>query len=310
MADDHYVAVTYLKRWANEETKVWAYHKSDLRVFSATPKSQCHEPDGDKNPDYFAEPNKLGNYRAEFEPNWSSAVADLESGTHSMATKYIVSGYWANLIATTPIHRRMGAELYEKEIQSILPIITKDSPSPHEVSIKAGVDLNYIKAVVTNGLPRGAWQLYNQPWTVLINETDSPFLTSDNPAALFPARLFGGSAVRFLPLSSRLCITTRMYARFSNAEKLTLEDWRRPPSGPIVFKVATHTQSKFINKLTVLNADDFVYSHEKRDWIFNLVKKYSDYGPRLHHDSEHDPGTDKLKNKASIVVERRSKSAA
>ena len=82
MANDHYVARTYLKHWCNPNDGhlMRAYRKSDRKQFPCRPADVCHEWDGDLNPDYFTDPAVLGEFRKIFEPKWDPTIASIQNG--------------------------------------------------------------------------------------------------------------------------------------------------------------------------------------------------------------------------------------
>jgi hypothetical protein len=172
-----------------------AYRKSDLKSFPCWPADVCAEIGGDLNPDHLRDPALLGQFRSIFEPRWNEAIDAIQS--HKMTTehKFIVAGYWANLAGANPAMRDIGMELYEKEIQSVLPLIAKGHAPPEklkDVRIDVKVDPKRVKALATVKLLVDAWQLCNQPWTILKNETEDEFITGDNPSSV----IGGGSPPR------------------------------------------------------------------------------------------------------------------
>jgi hypothetical protein len=103
-------------------------------------------------PDYFVEPRLLGQFREIFEPCWDAAIDALQLGRMTANEKFVIAGYWANLTATTPRWLTIGSRLFEKEIRSILPIITKNHPTPQNVKLDVEIDPKYIKALATKSL--------------------------------------------------------------------------------------------------------------------------------------------------------------
>jgi hypothetical protein len=190
---------------------------------------------------------------------------------------------------TTPTWRSIGTELFEKEIHSILPIITKDHPAPENVKIKVEIDPNYIKALVTKNLLRGTWQFYNQEWSILSNDTAYPFLTSDNPSAILPPEVKGAPVGRVLPLSPKLCVATLMdMSKMPEGEP----DFQSPPKGSITYSVIDAARAKIVNRVTVVNADDLVFSRTTSSGVAALVKKYRDYRAQLEHTVTPTPAND------------------
>jgi hypothetical protein len=301
---DHYVARTYLKRWCDpaQGQPIRVYRKSDLKQFPCWPADVCAEPDGDRNPDYFPDPAMLGQFRSIFEPQWNTAVETVQQKRMTAGEKFIISGYWANLIATTPSWRTIGTQLFEKEVHSILPIITKDHPAPENVKISVEIDPNYIKALATKSLLKAAWQLYNQQWSILLNDTAHPYLTSDNPSAILPPDVRGGPAARILPLSPRVCVATLMDMSIRHEGELTLARLQAPPKGSINYVEIDAERAKFVNRLTVMNAADLVFSRLADAGVAALVEKYRDFQVQLEHTEKPTPANNGIFTQADIYV--------
>lgn len=286
MANDHFVARTYLKRWCDRAKglPIQAYRKQTGAVFPCWPEAVCAESDGDLNPKYFQDPGVLGQFRAIFEPRWDAALDAVEKRKPTIDDKFVIAGYWANLLTATPAWRKIGQELYGREVHSILPLIEKPRPeSLKGIELKVEVDEDYIKAVATKNLLATALALYHQAWTILTNDTAHEFLTSDNPSAIFPPRAPGGPVARILPLSPRLCISTIMDRSPGYRKDLTEADFKAPPRAWITYKRAVADGVKLANRLTVVNAERFVFSRVARSGVAALVKKYGDYSAKLEH---------------------------
>src|SRR5215831_799576 len=171
MANDHFVARTYLKRWCDRDKNhpIQAYRKPSGTPFQCWPESVCAESGGDLNPDYFKDPVVLGLFRAIFEPRWDAAIDAVEKRKLTIDDKFVIAGYWANLVMATPAFRKIGQKLYEREIHCILPMIARNyapAESLKGIRLSVEVDENYIKAVATKQLLAGALVLYHQPWTI------------------------------------------------------------------------------------------------------------------------------------------------
>jgi hypothetical protein len=270
MANDHFVARTYLKRWCNRDKNqlMQAYRKPSGVPFQCWPESVCAEAGGDLNPNYFKDPAVLGQFRAIFEPRWDAALEAIEKHKLRIEDKFVIAGYWANLLVTT------------------LPVITKNLTPPaslKDVKLSVEVDQQYIKAVTTKQLLAGALCLYHQPWTILTNDTAHEFLTSDNPSAVFPPPAPGGTVARILPLSPRLCMSTIMDRNPVYKKTLTRGDLAAAPKAWITYQRIVPNGVKLANRLTVINAERFVFSRVASSGIAALVKKYSDYSAQVEH---------------------------
>ncbi len=69
MAQDHFVAQTYLRQWADPSSGMLrGYGKRTGREFPCAPKDVCREWDWDVNPYFKDNPRLLGDYRKIFEP--------------------------------------------------------------------------------------------------------------------------------------------------------------------------------------------------------------------------------------------------
>jgi hypothetical protein len=307
MANDHFVARTYLKRWCDRGNNepMRAYRKPTGATFSGWPESVCAESGGDLNPEYFADPAVLGQFRAIFEPRWDAAIDAVEKRKPTADDKFVIAGYWANLTAVTPAMRKIGQKLYEKEVLSILPMIAKLNPPPHSlegVNLTVEVDENYIKATATRQLLSAAMQLYHQPWTILTNNTPHEFLTSDNPSAIFPPRNPGEPGARILPLSPRLCIATVMDQNPVYRKTMTPADLQQTPQAWITYKPIVPDGVKLANRLTVVHAQRFVFARTASSGIEALVKKYGDYSAQLEHSASPTPAGDGIATSARIFV--------
>jgi hypothetical protein len=247
----------------------------------------------------------LGQFRAIFEPRWDAALEAIEKRKPTIDDKFVIAGYWANLLAATPAWRKIGQQLYEKEVHSILPIIEKQLPRPDSlkgVKLTVEVDEDYIEAVATKNLLPTAWGLYHQVWTILTNDTAHEFLTSDNPSAIFPPPVPGGQVARILPLSPRLCISTIMERSPAYRKDLTEADFKTPPKGWITYKRAVADGVKLANRLTVVTAERFVFSRVASSGIAALVKKYGDYSAKLEHSVTPTPAGGGIATEARIFV--------
>jgi len=267
----------------------------------------CAESDGDLNPKYFQDPAVLGQFRAIFEPRWDAALEAIEKRKLTVDDKFVIAGYWANLLTATPAWRKIGQELYEREVHSILPMIEKQVPRPDSlkgIKLKVEVDEDYIKAVATKNLLATALGLYHQAWTILTNNTAHEFLTSDNPSAIFPPRAPGEPVARILPFAPRLCISAIMDRNPVYRTDLTEAHFKMPPKAWITYKRAVPDGVKLANRLTVVNAQRFVFSRVATSGIAALIKKYGAYSAKLEHSVKPLPSRGGVTTEARIFVGR------
>jgi hypothetical protein len=102
MANDHFVARTYLKRWCNRDKNqpIQAYRKPSGVPFPCWPESVCTETGGDLNPRYFKDPAVLGQFRTIFEPRWNLAIEAVEKHKLTIEDKFVIAGVRRKLMAS------------------------------------------------------------------------------------------------------------------------------------------------------------------------------------------------------------------
>src|SRR5262245_62115003 len=310
MANDHFVARTYLKRLCDrdKDQPMQAYRKPSGTPFPCWPESVCAETGGDLNPNYFEDADVLGQFRAIIKPREEAAIDAIEKCKLTIDDKFVIAGYWANLLAATPGWRKIGQEIYEQEVLSTLPMITTNLPdSLKDVRLSVEVDEDYIKAIATKQLLAHALQLYHQSWTILANDTAHEFLTSDNPSAVYPPPAPGGPVGRILPLSPRLCISTIM-ERPVYRKVVTRADLAEPPKAWVTYRRIEPKGVKLANRLTVVNAERFVFSRVASSGVAALVKKYGDYSAQLEHSVSPTPEGDGISEARLFIGKNRSRS--
>lgn len=282
MALDHFVAQTVLGAWCDPKTgKLNAYRKSTGGRFTPTPRGVCARRDDDDNP-YLETPDLLGQFRSLWEPHWTAAVEGFRSGVLDAHNKYALSLGWASMMTTTPTSSDIGAQFLERFLRGIAPLIARTPPPPDALEkMKIEVDPKFAQAQFTRVLPLLALRLYSQPWTLLKNASDEPFLTSDHPSATFGQDEKGSPPACSLPLAPDLCVTTLMNPVLSLPKTFERSDILAHPAGAVSPQVATPAQVRFINSLTVKHAGDIVLSSTSSEGIGALVETLRKYGVKL-----------------------------
>lgn len=288
MALDHYLARTYLKHWCDQDAgrPIRAYRKSDGAEFPCWPANVCTEPNGDLNQKYLAEPKTLGLFRKIWEPRWNEAVDAFRKGKFDANHKFVIAAGWASISLTTPTTTGVGTELLERELRTLLHIIARRHPPPPSVKLEdvcIDVDPAFAKANFTLALPRVTWRFFGQPWTILSNSTNEPFLTSDNPSAMFGQDLLGSPPARILPLSPDMCVSTLMDFDLVVPEHFKLEDLQSRTAGKVSFDKSDLERARFVNCLTVKHAGDLVFSSKADADVAALVASLRELGVRLDH---------------------------
>jgi hypothetical protein len=209
MARDHYVAQTYLRRFGDpgQDFLMHGYMKSPLKDFPCRPHKVCREWDGDLNVEFITNrPELRGDFRAMCEPHWDSAVDRLLAAKLSNDDKLIMAQMAATFMTCTPAWRRISVEIYSAFVKG-------SAVAGYDLTLKAGqapeieaeaiellrsgrlrveTEPKFIEAKHTRNLLNHARLIYNQPWTVIYNGSDFPFVTSDNPFAMLSPNPRGG----------------------------------------------------------------------------------------------------------------------
>ena len=287
MALDHYLARTYLKHWCDQNAgrPIRAYRKSNGGEFPCWPANVCTEPNGDLNR-YLAEPNALGVFRKIWEPRWNEAVDAFRKGTFDANHKFVIAAGWASISLTTPTTTGIGTELLERELRTLLHIIARKHPPPPSVKLEdvcIDVDPEFAKANFTLALPRVTWRFFGQPWTILTNSTGEPFLTSDNPSAMFGQDSLGSPPSRSLPLSPDMSVSTLMDFDLVVPEQFRLDDLKTRVAGKVIFEKCDRERARFVNCLTAKHAGDLVFSSKADADVAALVASLRQSGVRLDH---------------------------
>ena len=114
-----------------------------------------------------------------------------------------------------------------------------------------------------------------------MNSTDEPFLTSDNPSAMFGQDTLGSPSARILPLSPDMCVSTLMDFDLVVPEQFKLEDLKTRCAGKVSSKKADLEQARFVNCLAVKHAGDLVFSSKTDADVAALVASLRHSGVQL-----------------------------
>lgn len=322
MAHDHYVARTYLKHFGDPERggMLHGYHKPSGDTFPCWPKDVCSEWDGDINPT-LKEPGLLGAYRDYFEPHWNLSIAQIASGTLRNQHKWAVAGYLANLMACVPAWLRVNQEsmvdMRGTLVRESLRADKNQGVALNEAQqqllafLESGkrlpMDPNEAKAHAIRDLVDHAWRAYNADWIILRNDSQQPFITSDNPLALGWSGRLGDPVRRYLPVTPNLCVGVSFDPARHDERKLTPEllkdDLQAGSRGVVRTGMARPIEVREINKLIVQSAEEQIFSCKAFDQLPVLIRKYGRY--RLASEGFEGPGPGGLHIGTRYVVRER-----
>ncbi len=282
--DDHYVSQTYLRAFTNEEGLLVPYYKNGYVIVGKpkNTKSVCHEKDGDAN-SYFDDPRIVDEYLRLFENDWAKHVSDISELKADPNTKYGIAGYISFLRTCNPTAKRMGQSLLTDTLQPVADKIMAESVNDPDLAdevkqlyekhkeekiIKVEVDPGYAHAKAISTLVRITHKLYCSDWFVLINNTDTPFITSDNPATLYYPNENSQIAKTYVPLSPRLgvLISPSLTSEIPTQEEL--ESFNHENDR---FDEVKEEFVHILNELVVKSAENIVIHSESAEWLEILV---------------------------------------
>ena len=301
MADDHYVAQTYLKHFASSSGLLQAYRKSDAASFPCRPKDICKEPDGDIIPDFLSEPEYLGQYRSEFERVWNHGIEALRQHSLDMQDKLYIAGYWAQLLVCTPTWTRVAIKTSDELLINTIAAhceIKSQVGRPDKVleaamaevergDITVNTERDYVRAHSAQSVLKYAWALYNTQWDVFENDTEVEFLTSDNPASCEDQgerwRMPGSPStfIRYLPVTPRLCLTCDLTQLPPWIREAT-PDFSKEPFKKVRGGRVGQGIVERVNMWTVKCAEDLVLTTGESGYARDLTARYA----RFRVDSE------------------------
>lgn len=289
--DDHFVAQTYLRQFADASGCLIPYYKNSRVVVGKkkTPRQVCYETDGDSN-SYFDNPRILDEYLPHIENPWADNVQKLQTGEVDANSKYEIGAYIAFLRSCNPTAKRLGAKAISANMQ---PLVDKTLAEHfHELGettdevrsaikkamknreIRADVDEEYVHAISIQHLVHSAYRFYCSHWLVLLNETSIPFITSDNPAGLLYSEHNSQYAMVFVPLSPAMGVLIKPDLSIARPTLEDVKNYEHPGDD------YAHPKESFVstlNELTARSAENIVIHSFAEEWVKDLVRNNQDW---------------------------------
>jgi len=295
MAQDHYIAKTYLKQFGDSTGRPHGYRKPTGEYFPCYPRDVCREWNGDVIVDFAPKnPTRIGDYRKIFEPRWDRSIAGLLNESLTREGRFAIAAYVANLMFCTPTSTRMGRE-YHTLTTARLVKFKRDMQRRHGSPVDPRVDEaiealdsgrliletepDYIKARNSSGLIDTALELYHQDWTLLENTTAHPFITSDYPVAFDANQSPRTPFVRFLPITPTrcLCIAVRRPI-VTKKEKPPIDDrLSESPRGNLRFAKISAKYAREVTDAVSKCAELYVLSSARSETVETLCRRNGHY---------------------------------
>ena len=295
---DHYVSKTYLAQFSAGDGRLVPYYKDGRVIVGKVkrPKSICNEVDGDLNT-YFDDMRVLDIYLRPLETRWAANVQALRERRLNARGKYELASYIAYLRACNPVAKRMGQGMLASAIQPLVDSVLREHlyAPPHDSppldnatraslqnefergNIKSDVDRDYAHARGIASLTGIANRLYCSHWLMLHNETDVPFITSDNPAVIYSHGANDRTSI-FVPLSAKDAVLISPNDSIPRPTDADVHEFES--AGDRYASIKKHAAERF-NVLVVKSAERLVLHGKVEKWLEELVMKHRTW--RMEH---------------------------
>jgi hypothetical protein len=286
---DHYVSQTYLRLFVGPSGDLVPYYKNARVIIgkSKKPKSICFETEGDTNK-YFENPRILEKFLPAFENPWKNNIAKLERRVLDKKTKYELAGYIAFLRSCSQTAKRLGQQMIAGTVEPVaykVMLSTTDKANYLSVEDKhilrdailkrkigINIDREFAHAQAMRALERAIHRYYCSRWLVLINKTDIPFITSDNPAILYYRDIQQQIAQTYVSLNPSMALLITPDIDMDNPSIEDVEKYSNSEDG---FGIIKQSYVNKFNEAIVKSAERMVLHQKKEDWLEQLVRKYS-----------------------------------
>jgi hypothetical protein len=282
---DHYVSQVHLRNFYSPALggrQMYGFRKRDGQVFPCSSKDVCRIDNGSTNA-YLREDRAIEEFLATIEPRYNQAVNQLKSGRADREAVYVIAGFIAYVSTCSPTAMRLGADPLRNAVEATASILDSSGQLPlapeglggktmsqliSDGVVKINIDPKYPQAVgISTILDRvGIWG--NSAWELIQNaEPDSPFFTSDFPAAI--ARAADGQILwRVVPLTPDFSVRI-------HPDRVSREMRREmtfPAFRPRVF-VAKPSDVRAMNESIARSAEELVFFRDHHDWVVPFLTK-------------------------------------
>lgn len=282
---DHYVSQVHLKNFYSPllGNRMFALRKADMKAFTPDAQSVCRIEEGSTN-SYLLEQRAIEEFLKDIEPRYNEAVANVVEADLRPETVYVLAGFMAYVLSCSPAGMRVNSEPLKgvvEETGRMLDSKGEIAPPPPGLGassltelldsgqVRVEVDPKYPQAMGITSILQRTNTFGNFGWEILVNETDSPFFTSDFPIAIEPTndlRIIN----RIAPLTPRLAL--RLHPDLSvntNAADFSFKGFRRK------IRRVSRGDVQRINTLLVRCAESMVFFSENHNWVERFVRRNS-----------------------------------
>jgi hypothetical protein len=266
--------------------RMHAIRKSDMKFFTPSSKDVCGIHDGSTNA-YLREDREIEKFLKTIEPNYNSALAKLRAGNIDRDCVYTISGFVASVITCSPGGMRIHSGPLKSTVEATAAIMDAkglfSSPPPElggaslsellqSGALEVTIDPKYPQAIGISSILQRTATFGNFKWDILRNNfADSPFFTSDFPAAIEKSndpRILN----RIVPLAPDLAIRIRPDLAIDNGQA----EFSFAKFGYQICDI-NHAELVQLNCLIVQCAEEMVFYRDNNPWVQPFVAKYRRY---------------------------------
>lgn len=286
MSYDHSPSQTYLRRFCSIDKAgyVNVYRKPRATdPFYTLPKGICSEKNGDNN-NSFQNSLILREFLSPIEQQWPKVIKNLKERKIHGGTLGAVDGYLAYLRLCSPVAKRLNQQVMAEDLKNIALCeansINSTLGNVESFFADGGgitIDRDFANAPAIMNLPLLTLAFSKSDHFILYNDTDIPFLTSDNPAI----SLLGLTYCPLTPRISVLLIPPNP-VEVSNITSLSLqeEDFYNVTTRYSFLNIKDVRVQEY-NREIVKFAKDKVISNIRAPWITELVQEFKHYRTEL-----------------------------
>ena len=289
---DHYISQVHLKNFYSPalDGMVYAIRKSDLKRFPTRSQDICRIEDNSTNA-YLKNDRLVEEFLKDVEPRYNASLAKLRENKIDKECIHAIAGFAAFVITCSPAAMRLNSGPLKAMLNStaqILDLQGEISKAPEALgeksitelladgTVKFTVDPKYPQAIGISNMLHYTSVFGNSHWDILLNgETDSPFFSSDYPAAIEVIDI-NTPINRIVPIAPDLAVRIKPDIRLSGTEP----DLAFPKFSARPHKLK-HQELLTINRLLVQCAEDLILYRDDRDWIEGFVAKHCHYRVEL-----------------------------
>lgn len=279
--NDHYIPQVYLRCFATDQKskkrskEVWVYEKPNIIDGNLSPinfrpvkiKEICQI----KGWDNFNDSRKrsaLNKFLNKIENGYNNALKNFRNGQFSDKDKQYIACNVARMSLWTPKEVKLFASwlsIKQKVREGVLhsneesAFLASHFLNFYENSDKINDNLRFAKEHLLPHILDDGYSYFMMSWTVLINQTDTAFLTSDNPVCGIHS--LQDNVDFYVPLAPDLGI--KIYHP-ANLETLSVQ----------MEIISTLEHVNKLNKIVIEQADKYVIANKQEDKIKIMVAQY------------------------------------